>query len=525
MVAFSAVLGIGQLAMGGVSAMQSMGAAKTNAAYAAQATQARQALEREQMDLQRYNLMLQQDDRRRNQEYTEYIKQQDLLNSRISAAERRRDIDEYEQLKAQALEDRRYAIDRQVFNDQKAAAQRAYQLEQVANNQDITEEERGFARSQLELARRTASKEYTEDLTNYYYEREKQELDREFAETNFRLLGDQRVRERQQEEQLRGRTLSQIESLTATLEGVIGEFDRPTFRATTDQDIATEEARRADIQIGDVDRALKLAGSKTEANLIRRGMDESTAGLVARGDLAERFIPEYAAARERARDEALAYMTGRQGIRQGDVTTQQELQNFRTAQAGLPGATALAGLESLRTLAPPSSAVLPSEIGGVDSAYYRPVSSTGTRWGAPIQPHSAASTGFQNVSTGVGETMNLPPFPQTFGSIRSGINQFTPQNLPSGQQAGANAASIGNNMLSNAQALETAEALRAGQSATTAGEAVQGLFTQAGAVVPKIEDFQIPWNPMEWWPNNKTAVTPPISTHPGGMYVVDPAGG
>ena len=108
------------------------------------------------------------------------------------------------------------------------------------------------------------------------------------------------------------------------------------------------------------------------------------------------------------------------------MTTQQELQNFRTAQAGLPGATALAGLESLRTLAPPSSAVLPSEIGGVDSAYHRPVSSTGTRWGAPIQPQSAASTGFQNVSTGVGETMNLPPFPQTFGSIRSGINQFTP---------------------------------------------------------------------------------------------------
>jgi len=31
---------------------------------------------------------------------------------------------------------------------------------------------------------------------------------------------------------------------------------------------------------------------------------------------------------------------------------------------------------------------------------------------------------------------------------------------------------------------------------------------------------------MEWWPNNKTAVTPPINTgtRPGGMYI-NPAGG
>ena len=129
MVAFSTILGIGQLGMGLMSSMQAGGAAKTNAAYAAQAAQQRMALEKKQLDLQQYNLMLQQDDRRRATEYQEYTKQQDLLNSRIVAAERRRDIDEYEQLKAQALEDRKHAIDRQVFADQKAAAQRAYQLE------------------------------------------------------------------------------------------------------------------------------------------------------------------------------------------------------------------------------------------------------------------------------------------------------------------------------------------------------------------------------------------------------------
>ena len=84
----------------------------------------------------------------------------------------------------------------------------------------------------------------------------------------------------------------------------------PMIDPVTQAEIDAQTAQFTQDYMGDVDRAADRVASVNEANLIRRGIDESTPRTARRAEVAERIAGEYNQARRRAANDALAYVTG-----------------------------------------------------------------------------------------------------------------------------------------------------------------------------------------------------------------------
>jgi hypothetical protein len=237
----------------------------------------------------------------------------ELWNFDQQETERLFQIESMEKYQQQLLGERQQEIDRQMAGDREAARLQAYKMDQIVRNQNLSQQERAFAVQQLEQAQAIAAGERDEDLKRLYEDRVKADAQRQFMMGVYDDAQRYATEDQNRDLQVRDRVTGQIDKLQGSLDAAYQAMGAaPTVRRLTEQDIDAEVADREGQYRADLDHAAERVASINEANLIRGGMDRSTAGTERRGDVAARLADEYSSARVRARDDALAYINGEQ---------------------------------------------------------------------------------------------------------------------------------------------------------------------------------------------------------------------
>lgn len=315
---FSAVLGlvsgIGSLVMGA----QQMSIAQQELQLK------REALE-DQRNMAMLNYGLGLDQLRREREQERYLRDINAQNAETIAQEIARTRAEYDARKNQAFAERQYQIERQIELDRAAAAQRAFQIEQYLENQNLAQEERDYAISLLEDSRAVAQGERDEDLRRYAQERLMAQIEREFAIEQLEQARTTAASERAYDMQFRDNIMSRLSDLSGMLDARLTELGPLALPDTiTPEEIASTVAMFENNAIQNVDRAADRVASINEADLIRNGIDNSTTGTARRADITARLAQEYDNARLRARQQAIAYITGQQDLLDQDFASQVE---------------------------------------------------------------------------------------------------------------------------------------------------------------------------------------------------------
>jgi len=389
--------------------------------------------------------------------FREFQLSQLLTNQDISAQERERAVSEMEEAQAIARgerdERRREYLERkataeaeqqfrmETFQDaqQTAQSERAFELEQLLRNQNISATERREAMDMLSEAKALAGFESDRDYQNFLSTQETRQAERDYGMGMFEGAQDIAAREREDIISQRGNIMSAIDELRSGLRGTqAGLQDIPDVQVVTEADFQSEIDRRTDQNISDVDRAIERVASINEADLIREGMEVSDKATGRRGDIASRLASEYDAARNRAYDEALQYITGRQGVQAGDIN--QIVQN-RGAILGEEGTIAGAGIRDMMSLptAPSANAAMGFYSAVPSGSYDRSIASAGN-FRAPISVNSAAynknigsansamgfmPTGTANIAFDIGSAGGYNDFRGIGSSIYDNINIST----------------------------------------------------------------------------------------------------
>jgi len=304
--AFSTVMGLAQVGtslVGALSANQ-----RANQQYQLQMQQLQN-----QRDMQDMQYGLARNAELRQQEENAYLREIEQMNRSIQQQERLFQLQELEGYKDQVMDERRREIDRQIEADKEAARIQEFRLNQLLQQQDLAAEERDFAVDQLRNAQAVASGERDEEMRRFLEDRETAKIEREF------LMGEyQGALARAQDEQardlaLRDQIMGRVDGLRTTLQEAQANLgDVPEVARLTPGDIDAEVRRRQEQYMSDVDRAADRVASVNEADLIRSGLDRSSPGTARRGEVASRLAQDYQNARQRAYDDALAYVSGEQ---------------------------------------------------------------------------------------------------------------------------------------------------------------------------------------------------------------------
>lgn len=335
---FSELLGLGTGLMGMISA--------SNQADMQYSMYMQQLQDQRDQRTMNYGLALdaQKERSQRNAELREWeswAKQQ-------SMAERLYQQQESERYADQLLKERQFEIDRQVRADQEAARIEAFRLEQLLQNQRLQGEERQFAIDQLKRAQDIASSERTEDLARFYTNQKKAEIQRDFMLGVYRDAQSTAREEQNRDLAIRDRMTDQIDRLQGTVQAAYDSMgSAPTVERLTQADIDNEIARRTAQYTSDVDRAADRVASINEAGLMRSGMDRSTTGTAARGEIASRLADEYQSARDKAYDDALKFITGKSTALTANVN---DIIANRSSILNEIGNVAGLGLDQLRNL-------------------------------------------------------------------------------------------------------------------------------------------------------------------------------
>lgn len=199
--------------------------------------------------------------------------------------------------------------------DRDAAAQRAYLMEQVLRNQNLTSEEYQQALNEYNYAKAIASGQREEDVRQYRENRNQQMLERLFSVGEYEFSKAQAMSERDYEMGERDQIKGKLQDFEMALKQLRSDLGTPTAaKRFTEDDVYKEEMRRRDIYEGAIDRAADKVASTNEASLIRTGMDASTTGDMTREDLTAALAQEYQQAYQKAADDALAYINGKQDM-------------------------------------------------------------------------------------------------------------------------------------------------------------------------------------------------------------------
>jgi hypothetical protein len=418
---FSAVLG---LASAGIGLFGSMSAANQQAelAYAQMAQQERQFTR--QMDMQMLQFGMGQDSMRAQREENAYLRQIEQMNRLTSQQERQFDISEMNWLRNQQSEERQYMLNRQLQVDRDAARQQAMQIEQLLRNQQITQEERQFALQQLEYAQSVARGERDEDMTRFYQEREQRQFERQFQVQQYQTMRQQAMQERGVEMDRRNRVTGQIDQLREALQLAHHNLGpMPERPGITREDIDADARRREDIYMADVDRAADRVASVNEANMMRGGVDRSTGATARRGEITERIAQEYNRARERARDEALRYITGVQGTLFNEYNAAMGERGLTLQEVmGTQGA----GIDQMMQMPGLPSAMMNDYLQMQSGVYDRGLQSA-NNYQAPIPINTAVWQ--QGVDPGMGPTLTPSSVSANAVGVRSGVFNPYGQNI------------------------------------------------------------------------------------------------
>lgn len=469
---FSAVLGLAGAGLGFIT-QQNQANASMELAYAQMAQQERQF--QKQHDLQMMNLGMAQDANRERREWNEYLRDMEQMNRLLQRQERQFEIGELERLRTQQQEERQYALNRQVQLDRDAARTQAMQIEQMLRNQQLTQQEREFAIQQLQQTQAIARGERDQDLLNFYQERQTRELERQYQVSQYEQMRQLAQQERDVEMQRRQRVTGQIDSLRDNLASAFDSLGpMPERPGITREQIDADARRREEIYMSDVDRAADRVASVNEAGMMRSGVDIGTAATGRRGEITERIAQEYNRARERARDEALRYITGVQGT----------LFNEYNAAMGERGQTLGevanvhgAGIQEMMSMPGLPSAQLQDYLNLQSGVYNRDIRSA-NMYQAPVPIGSAVFNG--QFGSAMAPTLTPPSVSATAITNRTGVMQPYEQHLLDPGQFMGNAGNIGNAMLQARSNLTGNLLSRADRYAAGAGSAFNDLLGSIG---------------------------------------------
>lgn len=342
---FSAVLGLAGSAISANAASRDAAAARADANY----------YRDRELDLANANLGLAQDQRRALREEQAYQREIERMNRGIRLDERNFQLQILEENKRSALEQRRMDIERQLQEDKEAARLSQFRLEQILQNQDLRAEEREFAIEQLNEAKAVAAGERDEQMRRFLEDRATKEIERDFMMQQALDAQQQARAERAQDSALRDQIMAEVQSMQSALDSTAANLGFvPMIQPVSQAEIDAQTAQFTQDYMGDVDRAADRVASVNEANLIRRGIDESTPGTARRGEVAERIAGEYNQARRRAANDALAYVTGSDRAQRDSITG---LMNQRKGILGEAANVAGASIAPLTGLPRMTSAV------------------------------------------------------------------------------------------------------------------------------------------------------------------------
>lgn len=421
--AFSTVMGLAQV---GTSLFGALGAnRRANQQYQLQMQQLQN-----QREMQEMQYGLARNAERRQQEENAYLREIEQMNRSIQQQERLFQLQELEEYKDQVMAERRREIDRQIEADKEAARIQEFRLNQLLQQQDLAAEEREFAVQQLRNAQSVASGERDEEMRRFLEDRETAKIEREF------LMGEyQGALARAQDEQardlaLRDQIMGRVDGLRSTLqEAQAGLGDIPEVARLTPGDIDAEVRRRQEQYMSDVDRAADRVASVNEADLIRSGLDRSSPGTARRGEVASRLAQEYQNARQRAYDDALAYISGEQNALN---TNLEAILGRRGAvldeTAGVEGT----GIDTLLNLPSVQSTVDATRLASMvpSSIIDRQIASAND-YRAPVGINTARVDGLNAMTPGIAQNFRVGSSaavnPQFAQALQSGVYQ--PQRL------------------------------------------------------------------------------------------------
>ena len=471
---WSAVIGAGASLAG--SMMSANAAAKQQAAALAEQ---RYQFE-QQMGLQNANLALAYNAEQERKAENSYLREQERINRVIKQQEEAQRRKDYEAFQEERRQERQYAIERQLEVDKAAARQREFQLSELLKNQDLSAQERQEALDLLAEAKAVAAGERDEDRRQYLTTVAQKQEERDYLLQQF-----QNTQATAQQE--RDFAIAQRDAILANIDAMRGGLSayQQTLQAVPDvpvmsaSDIDAEIARRTSEYTADVDRAADKVASVNEANLIRGGMDLSTQGTARRGEVAERLAREYANARNRAYDDALKYIGGRQSTLNTSVKNVLDArQQMLAEQAGVLNA----GIDTMARLSPSLTSatdamryasLIPS------SAYDRALLSA-NNYRAPVNVASAVYDDLTKyMPSGLGSTLTPPAAASAYG-LQSTIFNPASMTIPQSSTYMGNAGTIGNNLMEGANANLTAANAKSADASSAFGGAFKNFANELG---------------------------------------------
>jgi len=487
----------GQIIGAGVSFMGQRAAAKQHQeslALQRWSMERQVEMQNQQLNLQRENMSMAHaadNERRAENEYTRY---QEILNRGIKARERDEEKKQIDKYRNQKAEEQRYAIDRQLKTDRAAARSRELQLREFLRNQQITKDERQEALDELAIVKEIASGERDDDKRQYLNERAKKEAEREFSTKQYLEAKNQASVERGEGLQRNDMILAQIGRMESGLQqAALGIQEVPDIATFSPTDIQGEIDSRTDEYMIDVDRAADRVASVGEADLIRTGMDASTTGSKKRAEIASQLSREYQNARNRAYDDSLNYIQGRQKISQSDAGSIADMRQRLSEVAGIEGI----GLDPLLRMTDARSALTApaSYLSQVGSGVYdrRLVSGGGYR--GPLAVGSGVYDKSGTIGSGLGGNATLPTAAY-YQNPQTAVFGTYPQTIGTASNYLQNAGSMGSTLLNSGDRLMG----YANTGATNSAKALSGASAGFGGSLKKLsndwdfEDLSKGWN-------------------------------
>lgn len=497
---FSAILAGGQL-LGGL-----FGASKASK----QAKQAA-ALQREQLALQRRQVEEQERYARLSWDMmvdeNEYQRSWEQQNRLLNEQERAFELENISQYRDASLDLYSDDVARQVEADREAARIRTLRLEQLTRNQSITEQERNFALSELKKAQAIAEGERDEDLQRYYEERSQKEQERGYFLDQYDQQRNVAREEKNMDLAVRERYTDQLGGMQDAIRNASRSLGfMPEAPEIDPAELEREILRRTNDYQADVDRAGDRVASQNEANLIRSGIDASTAGDSRRGDVAARLASEYKDARNRAYQDALNYISGKQDLMMKDFNADLgRRQSYLNEVMGVEGA----GLEELRSIPGYTSEMDAFRMASSapSALYSRNIQSAGD-YRAPVNINSAI---YDNLVTDIGPAMSQYQVSDgnylagllERNNARSGIYEPTQMNIPSASTYFSNSMTGGANLYNSASALAANSQRRADAGWNSVGDTFQKLLNDNSDSL------------STWWSNRSgTSNAPTQSSRP-----------
>lgn len=401
-------------------------------------------IQRQQNDLANANMAMSLAADRERRENNAYLREIEQMNRGIAADERRYQQGLFEDYKKTLMDERQEQRERQILEDKEAARLATFRLEQILKNQDISQDERDFAISQLNEAKATASGERDEDLRRFLMEKDQKEIERDFVLREYDESKKQTQLERQEAMGRQDNIIAQINRMQGDLASAQSAMGlAPEMKQISERDFDQEYNARLASYTGDVDRAADRVASIGESDLIRRGMDQSTQATARRGEIAGRLASEYQNARVQARDDAMKYITGETNALNSNVNDILGRRGTMLKEvAGVSGA----GIDQLSRISnAPTAASVYSNATSVPTGVYNRAINSANNYSSPVNIGSGIYNSQSPVVSTAGYMVNssaATPYNTTIGSM-----QLSPAGMTAGSMNGfGNATSIMNNL-------------------------------------------------------------------------------